>query len=601
MTHAAARALLSDPLTNKGTAFTPDERDALGLHGLLPPHVGTLESQIARRLVALRGQPDAFHRYAFLRELQDANEVLFHALVARNLEELLPLVYTPTVGEGCERFSEIWRRPRGLFLSYPNRHRIADILADPAYDRVKVIVVSDGERILGLGDQGAGGMGIPIGKLALYTACAGIHPSEVLPILLDVGTDNATRRDDPLYVGWQHARVRGEDYDGFVEDFVVAVADRWPGVLLQWEDFAGTNAHRLLARYRDRLLTFNDDIQGTAAVAVGTVLAAVARTGQPLTEQRIVLFGAGAAGSGIAALLIAAMMADGLDATAARARVWAVDREGLLIAGQNALSDQQRALCRTPHEVSGWSRTDSGGIGLFDTVANVRPTVLIGASAQPGAFSEKIVREMAAHVDRPVIFPLSNPSSRAEAHPADLVAWTEARAIVGTGSPFAPVIGATPAVTQVNNVYVFPGVGLGALLGATTLVLGRPGALGVLTTTRAFQRRHPRFFRLAQQLGLHLLARQRAVVGRALRCGRSRLRCGRDRLGRSRLLDGHLGLAGTSAEHAATLYLDHHRIGSAVAEALLHLAGLDRALQPQGRAHAKFRLVVVGLAHSNSS
>ena len=465
MTHAAARALLSDPLTNKGTAFTPDERDALGLHGLLPPHVGTLESQIARRLVALRGQPDAFHRYAFLRELQDANEVLFHALVARNLEELLPLVYTPTVGEGCERFSEIWRRPRGLFLSYPNRHRIADILADPAYDRVKVIVVSDGERILGLGDQGAGGMGIPIGKLALYTACAGIHPSEVLPILLDVGTDNATRRDDPLYVGWQHARVRGEEYDGFVEDFVAAVADRWPGVLLQWEDFAGANAHRLLARYRDRLLTFNDDIQGTAAVAVGTVLAAVARTGQPLTEQRIVLFGAGAAGSGIAALLIAAMMADGLDASAARARVWAVDRHGLLIEGQNALTDQQRALCRTSDEVAGWTRTDTGvGIGLFDTVANVRPTVLIGASAQPGAFSEKIVREMAAGVERPVIFPLSNPSSRAEAHPADLVAWTDGRAIVGTGSPFAPVVGAKPAVTQVNNVYVFPGVGLGALV-----------------------------------------------------------------------------------------------------------------------------------------
>ncbi|MET0270928.1 MAG: oxaloacetate-decarboxylating malate dehydrogenase, partial [Sphingomonas sp.] len=275
--HAAARALLADPLTNKGTAFTAAERDAFGLHGLLPPHVGTLESQIDRRMRAMEGMADDFHRYAFLRELQDSNEVLFHALVQRNLPRLLPLVYTPTVGEGCERFSDIWRRPRGLFLSYPNRHRIAEILADPALDRVKVIVVSDGERILGLGDQGAGGMGIPIGKLALYTACAGIHPAEVLPIRLDVGTDNAERIADPLYVGWRNARVRGAEYDAFVETFVSAVADRFPGVLLQWEDFAGKNAYDLLERYRHRLLSFNDDIQGTAATAVGTLLSAIRR------------------------------------------------------------------------------------------------------------------------------------------------------------------------------------------------------------------------------------------------------------------------------------------------------------------------------------
>ncbi len=344
--HAAARALLSDPLTNKGTAFTEAERDRLGLHGLLPPHVGTLESQIVRRRRVLDGMADDFHRYAFLRELQDSNEVLFHALVQADLPRMLPLVYTPTVGAGCERFSEIWRKPRGLFLSYPNRERIADILADPALDRVKVIVVSDGERILGLGDQGAGGMGIPIGKLALYTACAGIHPAEVLPILLDVGTDNAGLRDDPLYVGWRNPRIRDEDYAAFVDTFVEAVAARWPNVLLQWEDFAGHNAYDLLARYRDRLLSFNDDIQGTAATAVGTLLSAIRRTGAALTEQRIVLFGAGAAGSGVAELLVQALRAEGLDEAGARARIWAVDRDGLVLSDMAKMTPPQVLVAR---------------------------------------------------------------------------------------------------------------------------------------------------------------------------------------------------------------------------------------------------------------
>ncbi|WP_430636955.1 oxaloacetate-decarboxylating malate dehydrogenase [Sphingomonas hankookensis] len=358
--HAAARALLADPLTNKGTAFTEAERDMLGLHGLLPPHVGTLDSQIERRQRALAGMPDDFHRYSFLRELQDSNEILFHAMVQRDLPAMLPLVYTPTVGEGCERFSEIWRRPRGLFLSWPNRQRIAEILGDPALDRVKVIVVSDGERILGLGDQGAGGMGIPIGKLALYTACAGIHPSEVLPILLDVGTDNAARREDPLYVGWRHPRIRGAEYDAFVDDFVTAVADRFPGVLLQWEDFAGHNARKLLDRYRDRLLSFNDDIQGTAATAVGTLLSAISRAGAPLGEQRIVLFGAGAAGCGIADMLVQALQAEGLDEAQARQRIWAVDRDGLILSDMTGLSDGQRAYARDIAETDGWTRTSQG-------------------------------------------------------------------------------------------------------------------------------------------------------------------------------------------------------------------------------------------------
>ena len=466
--HAAARALLSDPLTNKGTAFTEAERDRLGLHGLLPPHVGTLESQIARRRRVLDGMADDFHRYAFLRELQDSNEILFHALVQADLPRMLPLVYTPTVGAGCERFSEIWRKPRGLFLSYPNRERIADILADPALDRVRVIVVSDGERILGLGDQGAGGMGIPIGKLALYTACAGIHPAEVLPILLDVGTDNAALRDDPLYVGWRNPRIRGDEYDVFVETFVAAVAQRWPGVLLQWEDFAGYNAHNLLAHYRNRLLSFNDDIQGTAATAVGTLLSAIRRTGASLTEQRIVLFGAGAAGSGVAELLVQALRAEGLDDGAARARIWAVDRDGLILSDTLKLTLSQVRLARDRAEVCGWARDADGGIGLLETVKAVHPTVLIGASGQAGAFTEAVVRAMAAGCARPVIFPLSNPVSRAEAHPADVLAWTDGRAVVGTGSPFG-----VAGVTQVNNVYIFPGVGLGALaVGATRVTDG---------------------------------------------------------------------------------------------------------------------------------
>jgi malate dehydrogenase (oxaloacetate-decarboxylating) len=454
--YAAARALLADPLTNKGTAFSEAERDRYHLHGLLPPHVGTLESQIARRRRAMEAMGSDFQRYAFLRELQDSNEVLFHALVQSDLPRMLPLVYTPTVGEGCERFSEIWRRPRGLFLSWPNRDHMADILDDTAFDRVKVIVVSDGERILGLGDQGAGGMGIPIGKLALYTACAGIHPSEVLPILLDVGTDNAARREDPLYVGWRAPRVRGADYDAFVEQFVTLVARRFPHALLQWEDFAGKNAYDLLGRYRHRLLSFNDDIQGTAATTVGTLLAAIRRSGAALADQRVVLFGAGAAGSGVAEMLVQALMAEGLSQSEARARLWAVDRDGLILTEMaqrpEGLPPQQVALARV-REAGMADHMD-----LLATVRHVRPTVLIGASGQKGAFDEAVVRAMAGQVERPVIFPLSNPISRAEAHPADVLAWSDGRAIVGTGSPFG-----VAGVTQVNNVYIFPGVGLGAL------------------------------------------------------------------------------------------------------------------------------------------
>ena len=460
-----ARALLNDPLTNRGTAFTLEERDRYGLHGLLPSHVFKLDDQIERRSQMLEGMDTDFHRYAFLRELQDTNEVLFHALVQSDLPRMLPLVYTPTVGEGCQRFSQIFRRPRGLFLSWPTRDHIRKILSDPSLDRVKVIVVSDGERILGLGDQGAGGMGIPIGKLALYTACAGFHPAEVLPILLDCGTDNPALLNDPLYIGWHAPRVRGADYDAFVEEFVSAVDERFPGVLLQWEDFAGKNAYDLLARYRHRLLTFNDDIQGTAATAVGTLLAAVRVTGMSLSAHRVVLYGVGAAGSGIAEMLVRAIMAEGVDEITARRTIWPIDRDGLIVSSMPDLGPQQIALARDPADVADWPRVGNGRIGLEQTIAQVRPSVLIGASGQRDAFNEGAVRLMASLTERPVIFPLSNPVSRAEATPADILRWSDGRAIVGTGSPFG-----TPGVTQVNNVYVFPGIGLGALAAKAEIV-----------------------------------------------------------------------------------------------------------------------------------
>ena len=457
--------LINNPLLNKGTAFTDEERSAFRLHGLLPPHVGTLEEQVERRLKALRAFETDFERYAFLRELQDSDETLFYAVIASNLEETLPLVYTPTVGEGCQRFSEIWHKPRGVFISYPNKHRIREMLSDARFDRVRIIVVSDGERILGLGDQGAGGMGISIGKLSLYTACAGIHPDETLPVLLDVGTNNQQRRDDPLYIGWRHERIRGDEYDAFIEAFVTAVSERWPDVLLHWEDFAGSNAARLLERYRDRLCTFNDDIQGTAAIAASSLLAAVNVTGVPLTEQRIAVLGAGSAGCGIASLLLQAIIDAGADEAEARSHFFLVDRNGLLVEGMPDITPAQKLFLQKPEAIAGWKREAPNAAGLFDVVSNAHPTVLIGVSGQASTFTETVVRTMARHVERPVIFPLSNPTSRSEATPEQLMTWSEGRALIGTGSPFPPLHwnGQTRKVNQTNNSYVFPGVGLGVL------------------------------------------------------------------------------------------------------------------------------------------
>ena len=457
--------LLADPLLNKGTAFTEAERDLFDLHGLLPPNIGTLEEQVSRRLQVLRSFATDLERYAFLRELQDSNETLFFSLLVQNLEELLPVVYTPTVGAGCQQFSKLFRKPRGLFLSLPHKNRIEAILAHPRFDNVEAIVVTDGERILGLGDQGAGGMGIPIGKLALYTGCGGLHPATTLPIMLDVGTDNPDCLSDPLYIGWRHERVRGQEYDDFIDAFVQAVIKRWPHVLLQWEDFAKNNATRMLERYRDSLCTFNDDVQGTAAVATGTLLSAINVTGVPLTEQRIAVMGAGSAGCGIASLIRQAMTDAGLSDSEAGRRFFMVDRDGLLVEGMEGLASFQQPFVQEKSAVGGWTLDHPDKIALLDVVRNAKPTVLIGVSGQPGAFSEAVVRAMAEFNKRPVIFPLSNPTSRAEATPEDLEAWSEGRAVIGTGSPFPPLTrnGAKFKVDQTNNSYIFPGVGLGAI------------------------------------------------------------------------------------------------------------------------------------------
>ncbi len=455
--------LLMHPLLNKGMSFPAAERDAFNLWGLLPPSFSTLELQRQRSYDTCMGKVSAVEQYIYLRDLQDSNETLFYSLLSQHIDTVLPIVYTPTVGLGCQRYSHIYRRPRGVFLAYPQRAHIDRILANPRFDHVKVMVVSDGERILGLGDQGAGGMGISIGKLALYSACAGIYPGFTLPILLDVGTDNPELLNDPLYIGWQHPRIRGKEYADFIEQFVVAVKKRFPHVLLQWEDFARENAGTLLTRYQQRICSFNDDIQGTAAIAAAALLAATQVTKIPLIEQRIVVLGAGSAGCGISRLLCKMMEEMGLSSTAARQRFYLVDRDGLLLNGQTDLLDFQSPFARDAAEVAHWQLTQPTRIDLFDVIRNVKPHALLGVSGQGGIFTEACIRAMAAGVARPIIFPLSNPDSRAEARPIDICRWTEGRAIIGSGSPFPPITlpnGVTCHVDQTNNCYVFPGLGL---------------------------------------------------------------------------------------------------------------------------------------------
>jgi malate dehydrogenase (oxaloacetate-decarboxylating) len=457
--------LLNRQGSNKGTAFTEEERSKLGLHGLLPPYVESLEEQVVRAYEAYKRKDDDLERHIYLRALQDTNEVLFYRLLLDHIEEMTPMVYTPVVALACQQFSHIYRRPRGLFISYPLRDSMPALLRNRPNPEVDVIVVTDGERILGIGDQGAGGLGIPIGKLSLYTLIGGIRPERTLPIVLDVGTNNKERLGDPEYLGWRHERITGQEYFDFVDQFVQAVKQELPRTCLQWEDFATPHARPILQRYHDELLTFNDDIQGTAAVALGAILGAVKVTGKSLKNQQIVMFGAGSAGIGVADGLRGAMKGEGFSYQEARSHFWVVDRDGLLHSGRKDLTPEQSVYAQPEDRVSGWPRTSNGHIGLADVIGKMEATVLIGLSTAGGAFSEPIVREMARKVQRPIIFPLSNPTSKSEAKADDLIRWTEGRALVATGSPFAPVSygGRTIPIAQCNNIFIFPAMGLGVV------------------------------------------------------------------------------------------------------------------------------------------
>lgn len=462
----AGPALLEAPLLNKGSAFTQRERQQFNLEGLLPYKIESIEEQESRVYQQLCSFESPIDKHIYLRNIQDTNETVYFRLVTEHLAEIMPLIYTPTVGLACQQFSKIYRRKRGLFISYPDRDRIDDMLQNATKQNVKVIVVTDGERILGLGDQGIGGMGIPIGKLALYTSCGGISPAYTLPVTLDVGTNNQALLDDSMYMGWRHPRITGDDYYQFVDAFIQAVKVRWPNVLLQFEDFAQDHATPLLNRYRNQLCCFNDDIQGTASVAVGTLMAACKAKGERLMDQRVVFAGAGSAGCGIADQIVKQMVREGDTPEAARAKIFLISKDGLLRPGQAELFDFQIPFCTPESVVSDWQVKDkSGVIGLFDVVANARPSILIGVSGQAGLFTKAIAEEMCRHCDRPLILPLSNPTSQAEAQPVDLLRWTGGRAMVATGSPFPPVDMGNQIyeIAQCNNSYIFPGVGLGVV------------------------------------------------------------------------------------------------------------------------------------------
>ncbi|MDB5981672.1 MAG: malic enzyme family protein [Pseudomonas sp.] len=459
----AGPSLLEMPLLNKGSAFTPQERVEFNLIGLLPQNVETIEEQVERVFSQYKQCASDLDKHIYLRSIQDNNETLFFRLLDSHLDEMLPIIYTPTVGQACQEFSKIYRTHRGLFISYPERDRIDDILRSATKDQIKIIVVTDSERILGLGDQGIGGMGIPIGKLSLYTACGGISPAYTLPIVLDVGTNNRELLDDPMYMGWRHERVTGKEYDDFLALFIEAVQRRWPDVLLQFEDFAQSNAMPLLEKYRDELCCFNDDIQGTASVAVGTLLAGCKAKGESLAQQKVVFVGSGSAGCGIAEHIIAAMRVEGLSDAEARKRVFMVDRHGLLTDKMDGLFDFQQRLAQKTSDVAGWS-TDAFP-QLLDVITQAKPTVMFGVSGQRGLFTEQVIREMHKHCAKPLVLPLSNPTSKVEATPEEILRWTDGQALVASGSPFAPVEinGRTIHIAQCNNSYIFPGIGLGVI------------------------------------------------------------------------------------------------------------------------------------------
>lgn len=464
----AGPALLEAPLLNKGSAFSTQERQQFNLEGLLPYSIETIEEQKARAYEQLCSFTSDIDKHIYLRNIQDTNETLYFRLVVDHLEEVMPLIYTPTVGQACQQFSKIYRRKRGLFITYPDRERMDDMLQNATKQKVKVIVVTDGERILGLGDQGIGGMGIPIGKLALYTACGGISPAYTLPVVLDVGCNNQALINDPMYMGWRHERITGDEYYAFVEQFIEAVQVRWPDALIQFEDFAQGNATPLLEQYKDKVCCFNDDIQGTASVTVGTLLAACKAKDESLAEQTFVFAGAGSAGCGIAEQIIVLMTQEGLSEAQARQRIYMLNRSGLLRSGSENIRSFQRPLCVPDDKIATWDLSNSKNpdqIGLLDVVRNARPSVLVGVSGQPGLFTKAVIEAMQQHCERPVVLPLSNPTSQVEAQPVDILRWTSGRAIVATGSPFKPVdmAGQRHEIAQCNNSYIFPGVGLGVV------------------------------------------------------------------------------------------------------------------------------------------
>ncbi|HET7475236.1 MAG TPA: NAD-dependent malic enzyme [Dermatophilaceae bacterium] len=474
--HVRARGsqVLATPMLNRGTAFTPEERQQLGLTGLLPTGVSTLDGQVRRVYAQYLRQPDDLAKNVYLQNLRDRNEVLFYRLLSDHIEQMLPVVYTPTVGLAIERFSHEYRRPRGVYLSieHPEDARTALSNFGLGGDDVDLLVATDSEGILGIGDWGIGGIEISIGKLAVYTAAAGIHPRRVIPVVLDTGTDNLGLLNDEMYLGYRHARVRGPRYDELVDAYVTAATELFPHALLHWEDLGVDNARRVLNRYADSCCTFNDDMQGTAAVVLAATLAALRVTGARMRDQTVVIHGAGTAGLGIADMMRDVMVAEGLTVPEALGRFYALDRDGLITSNTKGLRDFQEPYARPHESVAGWADPGTGRIGLADVVAHVHPSVLIGTSTQAGAFTEAIVRDMAAAVERPVILPLSNPTSRCEADPHDLITWTDGRALVATGSPFPPFqhAGVTYQIAQSNNALVFPGLGLGVAVSRASRV-----------------------------------------------------------------------------------------------------------------------------------
>jgi malate dehydrogenase (oxaloacetate-decarboxylating) len=464
-------SLLEAPLLNKGSAFSAQERVSFNLTGLIPPRYESIEEQVERAYMQYSSFDEPINKHIYLRTIQDNNETLYYRLVKEHINEMMPIIYTPTVGDACEQFSDIYRSSRGLFISYSERHQMDDILHNATKRKVKVIVVTDGERILGLGDQGIGGMGIPIGKLSLYTACGGISPAYTLPVMLDVGTNNEKLLADPMYMGARHKRIGQAEYDEFVDMFINAIQRRWPEAMLQFEDFAQPNAMPILERYRDKICCFNDDIQGTAAVAVGTILAACKSKNSKISEQRVAFVGAGSAGCGIAEMIVQQMCSEGITDSQARSQVFMIDRFGLLTEGMQGLRDFQQRLVQPIKSLKEWSFSGDYA-SLLDVVNCAKPDILIGVSGQAGLFSELVIRSMKKHCELPIIFPLSNPSRQVEATPEQVIEWTDGKVIVATGSPFKPVEykGKVYPIAQCNNSYIFPGIGLGVLVAKASLI-----------------------------------------------------------------------------------------------------------------------------------